>query len=137
MQVVEDLQIIIARLEESLRFLEKRIDQQDLEVKNLHRENAKQSEEIRDAGYLADTIRNGYEDFKKACSNKSLCHFNEVSKFREELALMHREEIEPLRDAIRKASTNKFVLVVQTITTTILAVLAVIGSLMGWLKIGG
>lgn len=122
---IEDLVIKVAELREALKYINKRQEQQEQEIKALHRENAKQSEEIRDATYLADTVRLRIDQFEQNC----LGHKAVLAEKSKEVSL----KIQELDQSIDKVSETKLHLLIKIITAVIVTVLSLISIFKGWI----
>lgn len=139
MEKEEDLRIkiaeILARLAEVIKYYDNRVLYYDQEIKSLHRENAKQSEEIRDAMYLADSLKLKIEILEKILSEKKTdsteCKKNNNEKFK-----CLEEKLDEANDLIETYSNKKIVTIVNTIITAIISLASIIGLLGGWIKIG-
>lgn len=132
----EQLRVKIAELSEALKYADKRSDQHDQEIKSLHRENAKQSEEIRDAFYLADSLKGKIEEFTDKCGEYRACNFDDFKELKEELREL-KSKLENTSEVARKAATSRLVLIIQSITATLIVTLTVVGAILGWFSIGG
>lgn len=132
----EQLLVKIAELSEALKYADKRLDQHDQEIKSLHRENAKQSEEIRDAFYLADSLKGKIEEFTDKCGEHRSCNFDSFKELKEELREL-KSKLENTSEVARKAATSRLVLIIQSITATLIVTLTIVGAILGWFSIGG
>lgn len=125
----DNLNIQLVKLGEHVKYLEKKVDTCEQDIKTLNRENAKQSEEIRDATYLADSVNNRLIDFCKGCSE----HKKGQSEIYKDLI----DRVDNLDKSINDLSVKKLIIFVQSVVGTIFAILTIIAVMQGWIKFGG
>lgn len=127
------------KLSEVIKYSEKRGDYYEQEIKSLHRENAKQSEEIRDCMYLVDSLRVKLDQFDKLFSEKKTESF-ECKKLNQEKFNVLDEELQKkfnqLNELIEKYSNKKLITLINTIATFIVSMVGLIGLLSGYIKVG-
>jgi hypothetical protein len=125
---IEDIKIRLAELSEAIKYIDKRLEYHDEELKSLHRENSKQSEEIRDSIYLSDTAKINLDALVKACAECKGCQKEVVKGL--------SDKLEALKVDIEKASSKKLILIIEVVTGTLISILALVGSIKGWIKLG-
>jgi len=124
----DDIKIELVKISEALKYIDKRLDTHEEDIKNLHRENAKQSEEIKDAVYLSETLKINLEVSTRNCA--------ESKEARKEAIKELETRIKVLQQDVDKASSKKLILIVEVVTGTLISILALIGSIKGWIKLG-
>jgi len=125
----EEILIKLAEISEATKYILRHIDGQDQEIKNLHIEDAKKSEEIKDVYYLADKLSSRIEYIEKNCGE----HKAQDCQGAKDI----KEKIENIDVKFDQLSNKKLVTVVNTVITALVTLFGILGAITGWIKFGG